>query len=310
MKFFKNHTGILSALIVGVAIISSAFLLTQEDKASFAERAVASPSSALREQVTEKDSDGDGLLDWEETLWGTDPFVVDTDGDGILDGEFVANRKKDKTPEEIIDFEDLSFTSQFSRTFFAEYLRYQNDGELTESEKDILISRLANSASVELPKNFAPGKVETVTLTDSTLANYFTTLAILVQEATPSDVTESELTLLEEGLEEGSAQKLSSIKKVADGYSNLSLSLENVSVPESLREQHADLITATARLGVIIEGFSRALDDAVYALAVLPEYEVEVNRMNASFEAIYSEVEVREIIKNEHVQTAARVLGL
>jgi hypothetical protein len=33
------------------------------------------------------DSDGDGLKDWEETLWGTDPLNPDSDGDGIYDRE-------------------------------------------------------------------------------------------------------------------------------------------------------------------------------------------------------------------------------
>jgi len=33
------------------------------------------------------DSDNDGLKDWEEELYKTDPFSPDTDGDGYLDGE-------------------------------------------------------------------------------------------------------------------------------------------------------------------------------------------------------------------------------
>jgi len=33
------------------------------------------------------DEDGDGLQNWEEELWGTDPGVADTDGDGTPDGE-------------------------------------------------------------------------------------------------------------------------------------------------------------------------------------------------------------------------------
>lgn len=39
------------------------------------------------------DSDGDGLLDWEEELWGTDKERQDTDGDGTPDGEEVASRR-------------------------------------------------------------------------------------------------------------------------------------------------------------------------------------------------------------------------
>jgi len=40
-------------------------------------------------QITEAqlDSDNDGLKDWEEKLWGTDPNNPDTDGDGVKDGE-------------------------------------------------------------------------------------------------------------------------------------------------------------------------------------------------------------------------------
>ncbi|NOY35390.1 MAG: hypothetical protein GXP44_00460 [bacterium] len=36
-----------------------------------------------------KDSDNDGLKDWEEVLWKTDPQNPDTDGDGTKDGEEV-----------------------------------------------------------------------------------------------------------------------------------------------------------------------------------------------------------------------------
>ena len=36
---------------------------------------------------TNKDSDGDGLKDWEEALYGTNPQKADTDGDGTPDGE-------------------------------------------------------------------------------------------------------------------------------------------------------------------------------------------------------------------------------
>ena len=35
------------------------------------------------------DSDGDGLTNWQEYVYGTDPYNADTDGDGISDGEAV-----------------------------------------------------------------------------------------------------------------------------------------------------------------------------------------------------------------------------
>lgn len=39
------------------------------------------------------DTDNDGLKDWEESLWKTDPSASDTDGDGTPDGEEVASKR-------------------------------------------------------------------------------------------------------------------------------------------------------------------------------------------------------------------------
>lgn len=308
MNFFKNHTGIVSALILGVAVVSSAFLLTRE--APLTDRAVASPSSALRSQITEKDSDNDGLLDWEETLWGTDPFLVDTDGDGILDGEFVASRKKDKTPEEIIAFEDLSFTSQFSRTFFGEYLQYQDDGTLTDIEKNALIARLANSVKANLPSAFSNNSVRTVVANEDSLRAYVIAIALAIQEATPKDVSDSELVLLETALAENKSELFSDIAKIAKGYETLGNTLAQIETPSTLRANHANLVTAVERLAAIIEALSNAETDAVYALAVLPEYKTEAGRLGEALQIIGSELSKHSINTEDQIISARQVLGL
>jgi len=45
-----------------------------------------------------KDSDNDGLKDWEEALWKTDPQNPDTDGDGTPDGKEVAEGRNPAIP--------------------------------------------------------------------------------------------------------------------------------------------------------------------------------------------------------------------
>ncbi len=44
-------------------------------------------------KIDQPDSDGDGLADWEEELWETDPQKSDTDGDGTSDGEEIKARR-------------------------------------------------------------------------------------------------------------------------------------------------------------------------------------------------------------------------
>lgn len=52
---------------------------------------VATVAPTATTETTAVDTDGDGLLDEEETALGTDPTLVDTDGDGVSDGDEVAN---------------------------------------------------------------------------------------------------------------------------------------------------------------------------------------------------------------------------
>lgn len=51
-------------------------------------------------ETTAVDTDGDGLLDEEETAVGTDPTLVDTDADGVSDGDEVINDTDPTDPEE------------------------------------------------------------------------------------------------------------------------------------------------------------------------------------------------------------------
>lgn len=53
------------------------------------------------------DSDGDGLLDWQEAELGTDPFNPDTDGDGLSDGDEVNLYRTDPLNPDS-DFDGLS----------------------------------------------------------------------------------------------------------------------------------------------------------------------------------------------------------
>jgi len=277
VNFLKNHTGIVSALILGVAVVSSAFLLTRE--APLTDRAVASPSSALRSEIIEKDSDNDGLLDWEEELWGTDPFVVDSDGDGILDGEFVAARKKDKSTVEILADENLNFSARFSRDFFGAYLEFKADEVLTEAEQGQLIKIMLDGTQPNLPAITSVAEITTTPTSIEAQEIYLRDTLQAIQNATPKGVLESEIVLLEKAFEGNQIYLLDNVMQIAGGYGTLSVTLSGMAAPKSFAQQHAALITATERLAVIIAAFGNADEDPLYALAALPAYEEETLRL-------------------------------
>lgn len=310
MNFFKNHAGIAGALIIGGAVIVGAFIVTQDVSLPVAERVVASPTAALREQVIEKDSDGDGLRDWEEELWGTDPFKVDTDGDGVLDGDFVRNRVADKEVKEIVNFEDLNFTQQFSREFFAEFLQARADGEITPAERERLLASLLSGVDASLPRAQAPSALETTVTSEESVSAYVRTLAQVIINATPEGITESELDLLERGLEEKDPALLEEVSRIGAGYKELAEELRGVVPPSQLRSAHASLITASARLSVIIESFGGAFDDALLALAHFPSYEPEAVRLSNAVTSISDVADTFILSPDTQTLQALEALGL
>ena len=76
-------------------------------------------------QLLQKDSDGDGVMDWEEGLWGTDPNNTKT-FEGIPDAEYIKTKSYlfsrgivfcPKTNAKIIQFWIGSFHSQTNPKF-------------------------------------------------------------------------------------------------------------------------------------------------------------------------------------------------
>ena len=71
-----------------VALVGGAYFLARGFESPRA--AEASTETELLKAIATKDSDKDGLPDWEESLYGTDPRLTDTFKLGMTDGEAVA----------------------------------------------------------------------------------------------------------------------------------------------------------------------------------------------------------------------------
>ncbi len=111
-----------------------------------------------------EDSDSDGLKDWEEDLWKTDPNNPDTDSDGFYDGiEIVL--KKDPTVAGPDDYyynstnlsdsskkylpeDDGTYTGKLSRDFFYDYVSkggvYDPDTLVNEVSIEKLLEEYSN----------------------------------------------------------------------------------------------------------------------------------------------------------------------
>ncbi len=102
----------LISIIIGIALIigGGIFVWQYSDQESlFGRKSV---------EKNFKDSDNDGLRDWEEELYRSDPNNPDTDGDGYLDGEEVDSGHNPivKSPGDKLDFYPLPLGEKYNLT--------------------------------------------------------------------------------------------------------------------------------------------------------------------------------------------------
>src|SRR3989338_10627373 len=93
IKNYIQSKRIYIAVVVGALIIGTSANGISKKDSLFITHADNSKKLITLQGVIELDTDSDGLLDWEESLCGTDPKNADTNGDGVSDGDEISSRK-------------------------------------------------------------------------------------------------------------------------------------------------------------------------------------------------------------------------
>src|SRR3989339_849754 len=142
-RFFQNKR-LTGASLLGVSIIILSIFSKYQDNKPLV---IATPdeeqsvlvinggadSSSVADLIN-KDSDKDGLKDWEEALYGTDPEKQDSNDNGVIDLIEVRKQNSNKMPTE----GSINTTDQFGQQFFVAISALKNAGQLdTQSIKDV-----------------------------------------------------------------------------------------------------------------------------------------------------------------------------
>lgn len=166
MKLPSNKVAvvfILLVLIVSGIIASSAIQKRNRDNSQEEESNV---SLTLQRNTSGSivDTDGDGLLDWEEALRGTDPTNPDSDNDGTKDGDEVKAGRDPNVPgpddsltaiqtkkyEEQRNFYDDyvrgTLTDKVGENFIATYFENNQNVAFTDEVQEDFANSLANEA--------------------------------------------------------------------------------------------------------------------------------------------------------------------
>lgn len=224
------------------------------------------------------DPDGDGLKNWEETLYGTNPSNVDTDQDGVSDRDEAIAGTADGPGEEIKGEQGhINLTA----TLFDKFMDQGGVIALTKGRAggDLLSSLLTNEVGALSEEGFLPRPIPTVSLetpdikTSDDISNaavraYLNAVAEIFSRNT-KELKKDNLTLLVEILESGAFGRLEELSPYLTASETIVDELHTLTVPKSLSWYHERQLFLMGEMTRHIAIFQATESDPLKTLATV-----------------------------------------
>ena len=287
---FSSRTNrIVGSLFVASLLVASAYFFSGP---SIFSHHVASAESTddLLKSYAAKDSDGDGLPDWQEALYGTDPNKAISNQFGIPDGEAVSEGKltpqtlKNQLPQDNVaipvseipgvDPAQGSVTEQFSQQFLQAYMAKSNGQPLSDADQQALVSQLLANLAAESQPLFSSiyTKISVRTSSSETNLQYADAVErIFAQDDLPAD-SNNPVEIMQSLIINKDPSAKTKLLAVASMYRKLANDLLSTPAPIALTNDHLSLIQAFDSLNKSVLLIATYEKDPVGVMGALAAY--------------------------------------
>lgn len=260
-------------------------------------------SKTTIKEVIERDSDGDGIADWEEALWGTDPNNPDTNGDGISDNIEINNKREQLKKENagvtydenglVATNENLSETDKFAREFFTTITALKQAGQLNE----ISLANLAGKfmeiiSSEEIPIRYGTAEIKTIATSVNSINTFTNNLGAIVENYVFDLGGEEEIIykiISEERPMTDTEAK--TFEKISLQYKELSEKILALTVPGDLKEEVLDVANNAYATGEILSNLKVKMEDSLNMMRVFLQYQNQSNKFASALDILNLEAE-------------------
>lgn len=293
MKFWTSKkfwfgAGILLLVVLFLAALSWRAKSTQLKSAN---NSLNSLLKSALDSNSFKDQDKDGLLDWQEAVYGADPQNPDTDKDGYLDGEEVSSghNPAKPAPNDLLNpqntvkqtkttNQELNLTSQISQGIIQNVLAEKNSSEIgleNFSLDSLDPNQFLNQAIVDASLFFSPPEIPDSELkispdnSQEAIKQYFDT-AIKTMALRFVNLKKTDLEAIQEALQQ---QNSSALEQNIQAYNLAFQDLKQLTIPSSWQDIHRrglQMLWLTEQSLLAVKNFQT---DPLKAMVGLKQYE-------------------------------------
>lgn len=279
---------LLVVLVLGGIVVALSFLPRKVAAPTGDNHTETLKTRETQAQKLKQDSDNDGLRDWEETIFKTDPHNADTDGDGAPDGEEVASNRDPllKGPNDALAALAApaatstralprNLTRDLAEKFGEQFVVPRLVRPGTPIDLDAFSAALAEEIS-SVPFTTAPRiKYQELVIAKDTspaaVASYQKTVDRIVAPFARWSNTPAIL-VFSEAMRDEDFSRLTALDPYLKTYEQVIPKLKKVAVPPALALLHLDYVNAGIRQHEAVKLMRNAEEDIVGAVAGAQEY--------------------------------------
>lgn len=276
---FLFSSCLIAVLLIGTAYVSSgpSFLSTK--------RVGAESTHDLLVSYASKDTDSDGLPDWQEALYGTDPSNPYSVNASVTDGEAVAQglvapkfRNATTTPVDasVIPGPDAgpqTLTDQFGKDLFGQYLKARGSGEPSSAD----VATFVEQGVAQLKKNqavqnaFNQGQVKVSGTGPEALLVYAAAAEKIITKI-DAGKSKDEIEYYSDAVYKNDPAALVAVQKYAKDYAVAGKALMDIAVPKELATSHLRLANSLMQVSESLGDMGALKTDPLRAMLGMASY--------------------------------------
>jgi len=334
LKYLPSKKFILIFLSLSVVIAGAFILFGNEPKKGNLSFERTGEASRLVKSAAVKDSDNDGLKDWEESLWGTDPENPDTDGDGTNDGEepSLGRNPLKKGPDDKLDdipndanlkssknsstktLESLpesdTLTDALSKELFLEYISLKNSGDFAEGDEEKLVSSLISKVSPEISfDRYTLQDILIVPNSKEAANEYLEGISGVIFKYMLGEDAKNEPGIIASVVQSGGKEGVVELDPIINLYTNATGELVSVKTPSGISEPHVRLINSTSGIAEALTEMKSMETDPVLGLFSLQKYTAYWQEINAATDDIMTYLQNVGAISPDAIEEYTKMLN-
>ncbi len=270
----QSKIKIVGAFVVGFAIVAGAYTVKNFGRPTIAPPETLSATAAeapLRLLIDVKDSDENGIEDWQDELIKSTPVTI---------------RKSDEeyqAPD--------TLTGQLSIAFFERIMTAKGYGSIGKNEEQIIsetaeqVSRFGNDTIID---------IKDVQISEDSSSEAVRNYANAHAEAIINNSVygaKDELLILKDFMNSQNENDAKMLQSMAKAYLDTKEDVMSLSVPPQLVKEHLDLINVYNALYVDIDAMSKSVEDPVLSLVRLKRYKEDTEGLALALQNMYQALE-------------------